>query len=91
MSPPKKEVASVSDANKQSDPEVVSSPVSASSVRRMVTEEWNDESGTEITGPPSRNHWKVSNATDLRDDRYLSSLCVYTVLDFTTSSSMMCL
>jgi hypothetical protein len=31
-----------------------------SSVRRVVTEEWNETRLGEVTGPPSRNHWKVS-------------------------------
>ena len=29
-------------------------------VRRVVTEEWNETRLGEVTGPPSRNHWKVS-------------------------------
>jgi hypothetical protein len=28
---------------------------------RVVTEEWNEETLGEVTGPPSRNHWKVRN------------------------------
>jgi len=28
------------------------------SVRRVVTEEWNETSLGDVTGPPSRNHWK---------------------------------
>jgi hypothetical protein len=31
-----------------------------SSVRRVVTEEWNETRLGEVMGPPSRNHWKVS-------------------------------
>jgi hypothetical protein len=31
-----------------------------SSVRRIVTEEWNETRLEDVTGPPSRNHWKVS-------------------------------
>jgi hypothetical protein len=26
----------------------------------MVTEEWNEDMMAAVTGPPSRNHWKVS-------------------------------
>lgn len=34
-------------------------------LRRMVTEEWNDDMVAAVTGPPSRNHWKVSNISIL--------------------------
>jgi hypothetical protein len=41
------------------EPDGVVSPVSTTSIRRMVTEEWNEGSRSEVTGPPSRNHWKA--------------------------------
>jgi len=31
-----------------------------SSINRIVSAEWNDEPLGEVTGPPTRNHWKVS-------------------------------
>jgi hypothetical protein len=34
-----------------------------SSVRRIVTEEWNETRLEDVTGPPSRNHWKVSTCS----------------------------
>ena len=30
-----------------------------SGISRVVTEEWNEEVQGPVTGPPSRNHWKV--------------------------------
>jgi hypothetical protein len=48
------------DGGLASEPESVVSPVSTTSIRRMVTEEWNGESRSDVAGPPSRNHWKVS-------------------------------
>ena len=33
--------------------------VSQSTLSRLVSDEWNDETLGDVTGPPSRNHWKV--------------------------------
>jgi hypothetical protein len=29
-------------------------------IRRVVTEEWNESRMEPVSGPPSKNHWKVS-------------------------------
>jgi len=54
QSPPKRGVADVTtDLNEE-----IQDPTDTSSIRRIVTEEWNEARLEDVTGPPSRNHWK---------------------------------
>lgn len=58
QSPPKRGQA-VSPGLAESQ-ESISDEEETSSMSRIVTEEWNDDRVGDVTGPPSRNHWKVS-------------------------------
>jgi hypothetical protein len=40
-------------------------------LRRMVTEEWLENSMGKVSGPPSRNHWKVCVSTCMHEKIWL--------------------
>ena len=56
-----------------------------SSVTRIYTGEWNDTRLGDTTGPPSRNHWKVSPYFPIYPSFSLSTRCLAQVDDLTSA------
>lgn len=62
-------------------------------LRRMVTEEWLENSMGKVTGPPSRNHWKVRhvnivllNYTPCKVITYVSHVLLFPFTIITTNT-----
>jgi hypothetical protein len=44
-------------------------------IRRVVTEEWNESQMDPVSGPPSKNHWKVSFPSNPSTSNLFHSIC----------------
>lgn len=64
QSPPNAQIATGSPESVRSslDNRQVQDEVRRPTLQRMLSDEWNDNGLADVTGPPSRNHWKVSDA-----------------------------